>query len=658
MFGEVGEARRRRSGFLARRRACAFSGALHEMDATSRTPSDASAEPVVFEPAGGRLPRVALAPAFFALSFIYVLLWVDTRLLYYRLAPPFPHFWLSWPYAREFLGRPGGPMEYARAFLVQLFYWPWAGALVVTAVAALLCAGAWALSRATGGRRPSIACLAPAVGVLMLYSAYAEHLRVCLAVLVAVVGAWAAVRAPVRGPGARAVWFVGVSVCVYYLSGGGYLLFAVLCALHELLSGRTALALASAAWGAALPLALGGWVLGARLSDAYLWNLPFDRHAERAGAAVAAGLCLFFPLAALASRAWQWFAARRGRPVLGRRLVLESLGLLVVAVPAVGFSIDGELRNWLRVESAARRGEWQGVLTAARALPRRRYDALVNETVNWALCRTGRLPYELLKYPQGPHGLLCRAEDFVPPMRGEYTGPPPLVFMRLSDVYLDLGRVNEAEQMAGEALEGQGYRPWIVERLALVNIVKGRTEAARVYLHLLSEDIVYGRRARALLERLGQDPLLSSDEQVARLRALRPVYEERAERNVADLLGGLLRADRGNRMAFEYLMAHYLLAGDLRDVVANLRRLRELGYGDVPRYYEEAAALYEAFGGADAGLNVGAVSRETRARLAKFLERFQALSAEGTGARGALAREFPDSYFEYYILYAAAQQDR
>ena len=74
------------------------------------------------------------------------------------------------------------------------------------------------------------------------------------------------------------------------------------------------------------------------------------------------------------------------------------------------------------------------------------------------------------------------------------------------DIWLELGDVAEAELLACEALEMDGERPRNLQRLALINAVKGETEAARVFLDALALDPVRGRLGKRGLERLQADP--------------------------------------------------------------------------------------------------------------------------------------------------------
>ena len=47
-------------------------------------------------------------------------------------------------------------------------------------------------------------------------------------------------------------------------------------------------------------------------------------------------------------------------------------------------------------------------------------------------------------------------------------------------------------------------------------------------------------------------------------------------------------------MAFEYLMAHYLLNCRLDKFVENLPRLDDFGYKNIPRHYQEAILVYKS----------------------------------------------------------------
>ncbi len=612
------------------------------------------------------VPLTLRAVAFFVLVYLYVWLRIEPVLLYYRVAPRFPDFRLGLPFLRESASYPGGIVEYVSALLSQFYYYPWIGALVVTLVGVLLCLGAWVFVRATSGVRPDVVHFVPAVLLLALCSRYAHHLTTSLALLTAVAGTCVYVAVRFRSRVSRLVLFFGLSLPVYYLAAGAYLLYAGLCGLDEFRRKRWLVGVLCLACGLILPHALGTCLFRTRPLDSYARLLPWHPDVEPIARTLAVGLYAFFPLAALGvavrgrlKGAGRSGLAERSGPAGGedahrppKRLTpfwLGSAALLVTTVATALVSFDGDSKRALQVEYYAHRRMWPQILETARLLPRRHYNLVVHLTVNWALYHEGRLPYDLLGYPQHRGSLLCAAREFLPPAGAEYRGPSALAYMRLSDIYLDLGRVNESEHMAHEALEGRGRRPWILERIALVNIVKGRTAMARTFLRALEGDVVYGKRARQWLRRLEADPYLGSDREIARLRLLRPEHSRKGEPSLEDLLLALLEKNEQNRMAFEYLMGYYLLTGNLEGIVHNLTRLAGLGYASVPRSYQEAAVLYAVASGHSVGAQ--AASEGTVQRFGRFERALARQGPDMVAALGALAKDYGDSYFLYYLCY-------
>jgi hypothetical protein len=274
----------------------------------------------------------------------------------------------------------------------------------------------------------------------------------------------------------------------------------------------------------------------------------------------------------------------------------------------------------------------------------RRYSIPINWDVNRALWYTRRLPYEMFSYPQHPLGLL----------------PSPRVFpklkllsawMKLGDVLWELGRVNEAEHMAYEAYEFMGEDPRIVARLAEIAAVKKETDTARIILRGLSRDLVYGGWGRSYLRRLQADPDLLRDSTAQGLRALMVREDKAGWLEPEELLAQSLAQNRANKMAFEYLMAHYLLNRDLASVARNIGRLTDFGYEGIPTHYEEALVLYQAVSGDRS--NDWPISEETRRRYLEFSDALGRCGGGTAAAREALARPYGGTYFYYYVFGAS-----
>ena len=165
-------------------------------------------------------------------------------------------------------------------------------------------------------------------------------------------------------------------------------------------------------------------------------------------------------------------------------------------------------------------------------------------------------------------------------------------FWELSDTYIDLGQMNMAEYSLVMSMEMYGERPIILKRLALVNMVKGKTGAAKVCLGALSRTLFDAGWAKEYLAKIERDPNLSTDKEVQQLRSMMPAIDRDFTSVDENIFLDLLDKNRQNRMAFEYLMGFYLLTGQFDKFAGNLDRLDDFDYARIPRVYEEAILFY------------------------------------------------------------------
>jgi hypothetical protein len=77
---------------------------------------------------------------FFVFTYLYVLLLIETRLIYHSFGIfiTYPAFSTGFEFLKSHISYPGGIIEYVGNFLSQLYYFSWLGALIVTAIALLL----------------------------------------------------------------------------------------------------------------------------------------------------------------------------------------------------------------------------------------------------------------------------------------------------------------------------------------------------------------------------------------------------------------------------------------------------------------------------------------------------------------------------------------
>ena len=613
----------------------------------------------------------------FALFFLHVLFGIDPRLLYHHQCPV---FLTGVEFLQRFLDRPGGPGEYVSLFLSQFCYYRWAGAAVITGVTFLICMATRRLLTSVGEGRPApwVYCL-PGVLLLTLYGRYNTHLATSVALLGVLVFTGVFVRMNVPRARVRFAVFVVSAGVLYYLVGAMVVLFGVLCGVHELWK-RRAIVPGAACLVIATVLPLGFATYSYELSPAAAYGgllasggglvhsvstrvlLPMVVHVV---------LLVFFAVA-MVLRAKPGMvqavgkALRRGLLALRRRTEVQppqasapsgrwtllSLCLFLLAANAlVGWSFDTGAKRRLQLGLYAREEHWEQVLAAAHRVPSALYDALVGHDVNRALYHTGRMPYQMFAYPQR------RDSDslFLSGIRAQYLVP---TLLKSSVIYFELGMVNRSQKIAHMAYETFGEHPDILKLLIRINVLKGRLPVARGFLGTLSRNRLYRHWTEDFTRRLEADPDTASDEDIRRLRSSVPTGDlgwpgTRATPDYEALLEQLLQTNPHNRMAFEYLMAHYLITKQPDKVVGNVGRLDDFDYDGLPGHYAEAILLYTgAHPGQHFDLHGRTLGDETRQRLRDFGKYF----APYRNARGpakqqafeAMLRNQGGSYFFYY----------
>jgi hypothetical protein len=135
--------------------------------------------------------------------------------------------------------------------------------------------------------------------------------------------------------------------------------------------------------------------------------------------------------------------------------------------------------------------------------------------------------------------------------------------------------ITVAQRMVFEAQEaildfqksGRCYK-----RLAQTNLILGNYEVARKYLTALQKTLFYREWANETLPLLGDEKAIAKHPEYGRLRQM--TYKDDfyfGGHVTPDMLEKLLASNAGNRLAYEYLVAYYMLTGD-REGYANLLR--------------------------------------------------------------------------------------
>jgi hypothetical protein len=609
------------------------------------------------------LPFVAHVVALFAVFYAYVLLRVRPE-LFYQQQPDV--FLFDTYFFAGFVRQPGGLVEYASAFLSPLFAFGWMGSLVVTLLATLICLATRQYVAAITGAGGRFVFLIPALLILMVLGRYSHPVTLCVGLCVVLVFANVYVRMGKGHPFVRLAAFLIASVLAYYVAAGMYVIFAFLCGIFEWRVNRNrSLGVFCVLCAGVVPSVVGTWLCDMGIRETYRGlALPAARYwlAVPSSALVTmstrVALFLFFPVVAVAAALCRRPAAlrtftpettgqpetleetdRKGAPPTSmRRLAVQTAVLIVVGLGADIALFDSPTKYSLLVAHSAERQKWADVLTHARHLPPS--DVWNVFHVNRALYHRGELLDRMFDYPQSINTptLTLWFENL--------TMTAQRAPLDCSDVLFDLGRINESEHMAYEALEKYGERPHTLKRLIYINVIKGEPEAARRFLALLDCSLLHRQWARHCRRQLDADPTLSGVPVIASRRELMMLDDHVGSLDLETMLEQLLERNPRNRMAFEYLMAHYLLTRQLEKMVANLHRFEEFDCARLPRHCEEAFVVYLATGGSqDVDLGGYQIHPETRRRYGDFIRALGRFQGNARAAFIALHHDFGDSYF-------------
>ncbi|MFH1370295.1 MAG: DUF6057 family protein [Planctomycetota bacterium] len=608
---------------------------------------------------------------FFVCFYLYVWLFIEPRLIYHGFVTFFmayPAFSVDLEFLTNSLSYPGGMVEYAGGLLSQLYYFSWLGALIVTVVAWLMYIATRILIRlsAPAPAKPQVRteqilkliCYIPAVMLLMMHNRYDIQLTAFIALLAALWFSVAYESLSLRSSISRAAVFLVMLVLLYYIAAGGVsFVFALLAIIYELFVGRRrGLSLLF------LTIAIGAYVvlryifnLEAEMIYLPLLKAPLGYDTQL----IVICVYFFFPLVLFVAglrqvREWtsvdmpkmhaegkssvakktQWFL-RSGKG----KWAIEMWRPIILVIVIIFVSFNGTRKKLIQVDYFAHHRMWPEVLETAGRIRPESYDASCIHDIDRALYYSGRLGDEMFCYPQKLPALLLNIDAKVTAM----------ICMKRSQLFLELGYTGGAENDAFSFMEIKGNSPLILEQLAKIKLVKGQIKAAKVFLRALSKDLIFGHRGREMLRRLEEDPEMASDKTIQHIRSV--ACEKDITSKADDLFRQLLDKNKNNKMAFEYMMAFYLLTGQTGKIVENIGYLNEMGYKRLPRYYEEAIAMYTTgSGGKNIELHGWQLRPETIMQCMEFGRIFNQSggSHDKESARNALVSNFGKSYFFYF----------
>jgi hypothetical protein len=579
--------------------------------------------------------------------FLYLLLRIEPKLIYQSQEPV---FFLDRYFIYEFFSYPGGVNELAAAFLSQFFYYSWTGALLLVVVFASVTINAWLLIRSITTNRPILYLhWIPSVALQALHSNYRFPLALTLGLLWALFCVNIYIRLAFSKSMLRLVLYLILQTALYYVTAGQSFIFSLVIILYEILYHRSILLpLFYTLFAALLPYVGASIVFIVRIRDAYTKHLTTYGIYEVTWLSWV--LYGFFPLILLLVTIERKFfkAGKMKVSNLWDRLLWHRsvLMLLIQAVIIFSFVFISALYSYNKREKAfllinhyARFEEWHKVIEIAqKGLP---ISNVVQCQVNRALYHAGYLPdkmFAMIQLFKGDGLFLHKS------VRAPYA-------LQHSDLFFDLGLINESEHWAHEAIASNGDTVWNLQRLALVNLLKEKHDIAAKYLEMLRKTMWHKKWAAEHQKYLSDDSDFWEHPKYRYLKSVMPESDFLVSPAEPELCLEELLKNTKNKMAFEYFMAYCLLEGQVGRFVKNLRRFNDYDYPKIPRHFEEAMLIYDQLTG---GKGVTLQGREISAQTIRKFNDFNRIKAKHKNDKAAARSElikYRDTYWFYGLYY-------
>jgi hypothetical protein len=584
---------------------------------------------------------------FFLAFFFYIWKFIDPALIFHHQQLGFSS---SAYFFQEFLQYPGGITEYLSLFLFQFASSSFAGSLLYTLLVLLLVLLTRNLIPGRFKKYRVILSLVPAVIIAGLIADYSFHLAF-LVTLILILCFLNLVNLLHRNL-LRFVVFLPVLlillVIAFYFTGGFYFLIFVISAIFCLIAEGK-----KETWIPAVILLLfyflvpwfaSKTVFYITLKDAFLKIIPYY-YTYKPGVLF---YCLYFYIPLMLFITWLLTAVsaiRRnfsGPDEGGWFFPVIQYGIALVAGLLLCFLVFPNAQKFkIKVDYYSYKGQWDKVLSLVKIHSSE--DRLIQFHTNRALYHTGKLPEQMFDYPQtmGVDGLFLTRFMM------------PEILIPTTQLYIDMGYINEAIHWGNEAISQNENSPQILEQLIIANIIAMNYRSAQLYINNLKNNPLFRKTANRYEGYLQGDNFAEFDSLVKEKRKIMPSNDFIVNRLSPqfDLIS--LLNDKDNRMAYEYLQAYFLLKNDIASFIQYFPMEEKYGYLHLPETYQEALALY-TFELRRRGKDVLKLKLDSRIikKLNDYLSVIQLYNGDLNKAQNDLKKNFGNTYW-YYVHYVS-----
>jgi hypothetical protein len=330
------------------------------------------------------------------------------------------------------------------------------------------------------------------------------------------------------------------------------------------------------------------------------------------------------------------------RFTLKRSSLLSGTGIVIVLISLVissRASINDMKKSILETVQASSGQEWEKVLEVNSE--QLYINKVVQLEINRALYHTGQLLDNLFLFPQqyGEKGIFLEEKAY------------SNIAITMCEFYCELGYANETRHWASEAHIGYMRHPIVLKHLILSYLAIGNNKTALKYLRVLSGSRLYKEWCNQIHEMI-ENNTIRDDPTIQSFILNNPKDDFFASTSdPTKKLNLFYKYNLNNHVAFEFLMASYLLQHEVGTLVGKLPDFRRFGYEMLPRAVEEAMLIYLT------KKPEGNQSMEGYSLRKKTLEEFKDFSilVSTSGTRAAKmhnASKYKNTYW-YYVMFSS-----
>ncbi len=552
----------------------------------------------------------------------------------------FQFFPLTGDFLFSKLSHPGGISGYLGGFLTQFYYLSFAGPLIITG---LLLALQQVIKKILDIINPDpvlfpLSFLPSLFGALILCNEF-YPLSAITGFLLAMLGGLIYVSIRID----KYRFYAGLVLipAIYWMAGGSFISLLLLMLVYELLSNlkshkKNSVSYDLKVWyllaylliGIIIPLLVRQFlilqpVMMSFMSEFYyniLTGIPF------------LVLALFILPPLLLVIVYKISVKERLKKVA---LTFQLAAFLVLCFFGIKSLANFEAEEIMTYDYLVRNGSWNKVLEFAEKKPPRNFLSL--SMLNLSLARTGQLGDRMFNYEQhGTNGLFL-------PFNKEYVAP-----LMGSEIFYSLGLTNASQEYVFESMEtipSMGKSSRVLKRLAETNLINGQYKVAEKYMKLLQKTIFYRKWAENAETYLYNEEKINNDPEWGQKRKfmVRNDYFFHVK-NMEASLNRMVKEHPDNKIAFEYLMAFYMINKDLRNFVNLVPALEKINYQTLPVSYQEAMLYIIGLNEKDPFTNSpGYISQSTKLKMKAYADIYTAYP----DARERLKKNYSGTYWYY-----------